>query len=114
MNNILSTILIASFGAALQELVSWYNLRNTLDAETQQKLMKSKAYWVITGLMIVGAGVGTWVWFNGEKHQFREYFLTGAAFPLLIKKGLSAISNGETTKLGDESKSSIQEYFRVN
>lgn len=114
MKEIVVTVLVASFGALIQELISWYNIRNTLSTEEHQKLMHDAGYWVITALMVVAAGIGTWAWFNGEKHPVREYLLTGAAFPLLLKKGAAAVAGAEQTKLGPEKRSLLRRYFQIN
>ena len=119
-----TTILVAAFGASLQELVTWYNLRNTLSSDEHRELLHSAAYWAITVLMILASGIGTWIWYNGEKHPLRECLLAGAAFPLLVKKGVSAVIGGGETKLGrlaegDDSsparaKLALTKYFQSN
>jgi len=88
----LTIIGAAILGSALQELVYWYDLKGKLQQQRYVRLIHSPSYWIITGLMIVGAGLGTWIWYQGEPTlTLRQYFITGAAFPLLLKKAASAL-----------------------
>jgi hypothetical protein len=98
---------LATFGAGLQELVHWYELRNKLDHEEYARLLRSRAYWVVVLLMIVGSGIGTAVWCDGGAYSGRDYMVFGAAFPLLMKKAVAALDTG--TKLG---RGTLRDYLR--
>jgi ABC-type Fe3+-siderophore transport system permease subunit len=102
----LKIILIASFGAAMLELIFWHELRNRLDNRRYRKLLRSTSYWLIVGAFIIGSGVATWIWYGAEQsgqmsREPREYFLVGAAFPLLLKRAVSAIDSSGKPTLGD-------------
>ncbi|MGF6924677.1 hypothetical protein QFZ48_000177 [Chitinophaga sp. W2I13] len=93
-------ILIAIFGSICQELLYWYELRNKLDAKENKKLLHSKPYWVITFVMIVVSGIGTWLIFYDKEVDFPNKipFVLGAAFPLVFKKIVAAL---QPRHLGD-------------
>jgi len=117
MGQAMTVMLIASFGAAVQELVTWYNIRNQLESAEYQRLIHSSGYWAITALMVLVAGIGTALWFHGEKHSFRDYLLLGAGFPLVLKKGISALMGGSAMKLGKPSGPNaglLRSYFHTN
>jgi hypothetical protein len=86
MNAELLFILLATFGAVCQEVLYWYELRNKLDDETIREVLYSKSYWIITLLMIVISGIGTWILFYDEATKKSIPFVMGASFPLLFKK----------------------------
>jgi hypothetical protein len=95
-------VLAAFIGAVLQELVYWYDIRAKLSTTHYRQLIKSHAYWIITGLMIASSTAGTWIWYSGQASSPRDYLVTGAAFPLLFKKAISAIgTNRGRLKLGE-------------
>ena len=105
-------LLAAILGAALQELVHWYDIRNTLTQKRYVTLLRSPAYWLITALMVLGSSLGTWIWLDGENQSLRTFLITGAAFPLILKKAVSAIRNGQ--HLGAEKPSTttvVASYF---
>jgi len=82
--------LIATFGAICMEAVHWYELRNKLEEQEQQKLLRSKYYWIITILMIVISGIGTYLLFYEPSIKKSIPFVLGAAFPVLFKKAIAA------------------------
>ena len=106
------TIIVAAFGSALQELMHWYGARFKLDEKRHQKMLYSPAYWIVTIGLCIGAGIGTWVWFYGEAQTPRTLMLTGAAFPLLLKKALKAIGDSSDTKLGGGS-GALRDYLET-
>jgi ABC-type molybdate transport system permease subunit len=83
-------VCVAALGAVAQELVYWYDLRTKLAAAKYRALMNSAGYWVITVTMIIVAALCTAVWFAGEQQTLRTYLIMGAAFPLVLKKAVSA------------------------
>jgi hypothetical protein len=98
-NLVLPPILIGAFGALLQEILFWYEARSKLSAGKYTALLKSTGYWVITGLMVMGAGLGTWLWFEPAPQSPRTYLFLGAAFPILFKKVVAAFIP-KATRLG--------------
>jgi hypothetical protein len=96
-------ILVGSFGALLQEILFWYEARTKLSAPKYSALLRSGAYWFITVLMILGAGIGTWLWFEPATESTRTYLLLGAAFPIIFKKVVAAFIP-KATKLGAQEK----------
>ncbi|MCP3136011.1 hypothetical protein [Pyxidicoccus xibeiensis] len=89
-------ILIGALGSALQELLHWYSLREHLATERYKRLIKSVPYWIVTGLMIIGAGVAVYLWFAGEGDiPARQYLITGAALPLIFKKAVEAVTGAK-------------------
>lgn len=114
----LKIILIAAFGAAMLELVYWYELRKRLDNRRYRKLLRSRAYWVVVGLFIVGSGLATWVWYGAEQagqmsQDPRDYFLVGAAIPLLLKSAVRALGTGGAPHLGSEEGGVWGDYFQT-
>lgn len=101
---------IAAVGAGLQELVFWYELRARLEAHNYRALRSSAAYWITTVLMIIGSGVGAVIWFYPDSTTLRTYLLTGAAFPLLLKKGVAALGANQPSVLGTR-RSFLATYF---
>jgi len=108
----ITCLLIASAGAFCQEILHWYNLRNKiLDVEVQQ-LAKSKWYWIITIVVIITSGFGTYfLFFNDISDKFSVQFILGAAFPNLFKKIVETRTN-EGHHLGD-SKVSFSEVAKL-
>jgi hypothetical protein len=89
------------------ELVYWYELRRRLESRRYRKLMRSRPYWLVVGLTIVGSGLATWVWYGLEpagqmSQDARDYFLVGAAFPLLLKAAVRALGSSGSPHLGGE------------
>jgi hypothetical protein len=44
-------ILLACFGAFLQELIHWYGIRRKLELKLYKKDIRSLPYWIVTILM---------------------------------------------------------------
>lgn len=108
-------MVIAGFGAAAQEFVHWYNLRTQLSSSRYRKTLRSPSYWVMVVGMILVSGVFTWAWYRGDgiNHLYREYLLTGAAFPLILKKAAAALAANTPVKLGDDDSSTLTDYLLV-
>jgi Na+-transporting methylmalonyl-CoA/oxaloacetate decarboxylase beta subunit len=106
-------ILIGSFGALLQEILFWYEARTKLSAGKYRALLKSVGYWVTTALMVVGAGVGSWMWFEPATQNPKTYLFVGAAFPIIFKKVVAALIP-KATHLGAQNQPeniSAADYF---
>jgi hypothetical protein len=102
--------LAAAAGAACQEVVHWYDLRDKLTEPQYQQEMASPAYWVVTGLMIVVSGIGTALLYGARLDIQKTpdaFFILGAAFPALFKQLYA--SAGTRTTLGAQNP--IQTYF---
>lgn len=111
-------ILIASFGAAMLELIDWYELRKHLQESRYRKLLRSTAYWVVVIVFILVSGVATWIWYGAEQsgqmsREAREYLLVGAAIPLLLKRAISSIGSSGGATLGADEGSVWKDYFRI-
>jgi hypothetical protein len=109
-------LLSAFVGAILQELSHWYQLRSRLADATYATLLRSKGYWIITAAMIIMSPVGVVFWFGDDISQYklRDFFLFGAAFPMIFRSGVATISNaGGNVDLGndDDEVSPIKTYF---
>ena len=92
------------FGALIQELSHWYQMRNRISQEKYKKIISSKAYWYITTLMIISTPFGVILWFYDslEFLRMRDFVIFGAAFPLAFKSIVaSAKANLEQVRLGD-------------
>jgi hypothetical protein len=90
MNDTALDIFSSFLGAALQELLYWYDARAKLSLPKYSRLIKSPAYWAITILMAIGSACGCYVWFHGTMNTPATYLIAGAAFPLFLKKAVSA------------------------
>lgn len=115
MSGWLAGFLTALLGGSLQELVHWYERRGSLRHVQFTRLRNSTGYWIITALMIVGSALGSVVWFAGEDVSLRGYLLAGAAFPLLLKKAVSAFISNAPSTLGNKDREevpTIELYFR--
>ena len=98
-------ISLALFGAALQEICHWYVLRKKLDFKSYRKTLRSITYWIITLLMIVCSGFGTYLLFEGaENLKSFHYVVVGAAFPALFSKIVRAVIDDKHS-LGDSDES---------
>jgi hypothetical protein len=102
-------VLSALFGAAIQEVIYWFDLRRNLDNDEYVKLRRSLAYWVVTALMIVGSAIGTAIWFSDETVSPKNAMVFGAAFPLFLKHVVSAA--GSRARLG--TKDVLRSYFKM-
>jgi hypothetical protein len=117
MKQDLIIVLTGAFGASCEELIHWYNLRTKLASARYKKLRDSLGYWLMTGIMILSSGVGAWVWYHGDKqlHVTRDYLLVGAAFPLILKKAVAALTAEQERKLGPTTEvTPLRSYFDIN
>jgi hypothetical protein len=107
-------ILIAAFGALLQEVLFWYDARTKLSSTKYRTLLKSVGYWVVTLSMICASGVGSWLWFAPQIESTRTYLLLGAAFPIVFRKVVAAFIP-KATKLGarESDRVSAADYFAL-
>lgn len=108
-------IVIAGFGALSQEFLHWYNLRTQLSSTRYIKTLRSPGYWVMVAGMLLVSGVFTWTWYHGDgvTHLPREYLLTGAAFPLILKKAAAALAAKSKVQLGDDDGSILTDYLLI-
>lgn len=92
MTTYLVAILCALTGAILQELSHWYQLRAKLSEKQYQKLMDSRAYWIVTAIMVLATPLGVLIWYHDSlvSQQPRDFLVYGAAFPLIFKSGVAA------------------------
>jgi hypothetical protein len=95
----LQAALIAGAGAAFQELLHWYELREHLDDEKYRKLLRSTSYWAVTLLMTTSSGAGTAMFYGDSITMPSALALLGAGFPLLFKRLVSATVD-QRAKLG--------------
>jgi uncharacterized membrane-anchored protein len=70
MQTWVTIILPAAFGAAIQELAYWWQLRHKLSARKYQEQMRSTAYWIVVVAMVIGSGIGTLIWCRGESNGY--------------------------------------------
>jgi hypothetical protein len=112
----MKVILIASFGSLTQEFLHWYNLRTQLSMKHYKIILHSSLYWTFVVGFILISGIFTWAWYQGDgiNHLLREYLLTGAAFPLILKKAISALNASTEVKLGIDKGSIMRDYFQIN
>lgn len=101
MEIFITTAIPAVFGAAVQELLYWYNLRGQLTAQRYQRLIRSSTYWWITGGMILAAGVFATFWFWAPTEP-RISLGFGVTFPLFLKEMQRARSQKPTQLGGTE------------
>jgi hypothetical protein len=107
---------ISCFGAISQEVLHWYNLRNRLSKKENATLIKSKYYWIITILLVLTSGVGTWILFSDQTDKNAIIYILGAAFPMIFKKLVE--TRITTTHLGSQAQGyltfneTINRYFR--
>ena len=102
-------IVAAAFGAFAFEIVQWYDLRTKLPVKRYQNLIRSKGYWIITGLMIIVGSAGAVILFL-DRLAASEMMVAGAAFPTLFKKLVSAFKP-TGVRLGEAEKPSKLDYF---
>jgi hypothetical protein len=107
-------ILVAAFGAFLQELLFWYEAKTRLHYKKYKSLLQSPGYWIVTVLMIVGSGIGSWLWFLPVLQNARTYLLLGAAFPIIFKK-VAAAFVPKASRLGSdlEGSASVLDYLNI-
>lgn len=106
-------------GSIFQEILHWYGLRSKLHLKTNQALLKSKAYWLLTLAMFSFSVFGVYFWFDGDvsEQSLRDMFIFGAAFPLIFKSAIKSVSQGKSVTLGDadkgENKRVLREFSQV-
>lgn len=82
----------ALVGAALQELLHWYNLRQHLSEAKNERILQSAPYWACTTLVLLLTPVAVHYWYDNEPSvTSRTLLLSGAAMPVLLKKGIRAL-----------------------
>ena len=104
-------------GAISLESVHWYQLREHLHLAKYQRLLRSKAYWLITLAMVLLGGAGSLILFE-DRLRPGELFVAGAAFPTLLKKLVAGFSKERVT-LGDDTEgrratAGAMDYFKVS
>jgi hypothetical protein len=99
MNENMVALAAGALGAFVQELAYWHVLRKRLSKPEYQATLRSGGYWMVTVLMIGASAVGAWLWFLPELETPRSYLLTGAAFPMLVKRAIAVFTQDES-KLG--------------
>lgn len=87
---------IAIFGALVQELIYWYDARESLAKPKYTAMLSSKVYWAVTIAMVIASGIGTLVWvnFKPDVYAAKDLFILGAAFPFIVKKSTAAFRRG--------------------
>jgi hypothetical protein len=73
-----------------------------------QPFYKNWRCWLISMLVIVCSGIGTWILYDDKNLPKDVIFLLGAAFPVLFKKFKASVESGEVI-LGNK----YQSYFDV-
>jgi hypothetical protein len=77
----------AAVGAALQELLYWYDIYKRLEFKKYNRLMNSASYWAIVSAFIVMTGLVAIIWFSGGPQPIpRDVFVFGISLPLIIKQ----------------------------
>ena len=101
--------LSASTGAAMQELLYWYEIYKSLDFAKYQSLIRSRPYWMIVAGLVLITGIVALFWFGDEGHASnkRDVFVFGISLPLIVKQLMRA--RPEQIKLGGKGVS----YFDV-
>ncbi len=109
MNMAVQTMLASSFGAAVQEIIFWYNLRHNLDEEKYASLVRSQGYWLALVVMIAGTGLAAFFWFDGPDWPKKKEALTfGIGLPLLVKQ----LGNAATSGVKYGARTTLLRYFR--
>lgn len=101
-------LLVAFFGALTQEVAHWYELRSKFSEKRTKALFSSYEYWLITLGMMIISPIGCWLLFADQEISKQLQFIVGAAFPLIFKKAVTAISSKDQITLGD---SNVRDYF---
>lgn len=102
-------ILIAMFGAFVQEFSYWYEKRKELNTDEYKRLITSKEYWIIAIMMVVISGIGTYLLFKDELlGKEKAIFIIGAAFPMIFKKAVKVTRNGEPELGGNHPKMGVE------
>lgn len=105
------------FGGFCQELAHWNSIKSNITNKKYTKLIKSRAYWVISLLMIVSSPIFLYLWVAGDFSQveLKTSFIYGVSFPLILKKLGETLYKDKIT-LGPEDvnfSSIIKSYLRV-
>lgn len=104
MSSYVAPFIASLFGAFLQELSHWYQIRSRISHKRYKQIIYSKSYWIITIIMVVSTPFGVLLWFYDslDSLKMRDFIMFGAAFPLAFKSIVaSAKANIEQVKLGD-------------
>jgi hypothetical protein len=66
--------------------------------------------------MILILAVLTWAWYHGQgiTHLYREYLLTVAAFPLILKKTAAALAANTSVQSGNAGGSTLTDYLLIH
>jgi len=113
MDSNIAFMLVASFGSLCQEILYWFELKKKMDEAENQKVLKSPYYWVLTVLVIIISGVGTWLLFYDDTPvKLKIPFVLGAAFPYLFKKIVQATQDKPLPHLGKTSTLSFSEIAK--
>jgi hypothetical protein len=106
-----SVLLPAAFGAAIQELAYWWELRFKLSSEKYKAQIRSPGYWIVVILMIGGSAIGTMYWFGSQNVTPKDALVLGAAFPLIFKHAVDTASSARRT-LGVAPASGVRSVLR--
>jgi hypothetical protein len=98
----LAIFLPAAFGAAMQELIYWWQLRFKLNQKKYIAQIRSPIYWALVFAMIVASALGTVVWFSDHSTVARDCMIFGAAFPLIFKHTVNATTDSRRTLGGND------------
>ncbi len=99
-------------GAVLQELFWWVNIRRKLPLRRYKNLIRSGGYWIasIATVALTTGSIMFWKRDCLQNYDAFDFFIFGAAFPILIKE-LISIAGKKERKIGAYSSSSINSYF---
>jgi hypothetical protein len=87
---------IAAFGASLEEVFYWRELRSKLSGAKYKTMLASRTYWIITSLSICASAAGCLIWYFGQHPAPKDLMLAGAAFPLIFKRAVATVSSRRT------------------
>ncbi|MCA1467452.1 hypothetical protein I6F09_06085 [Bradyrhizobium sp. IC3195] len=101
----------AAAGAALQEVLYWYEAYKSLDIEKYKVLMNSVQYWIIVVAFILVTGVVAVIWFQDDKDvpKLRDVLIFGVSLPLIVKQIIRSRPM-DNLKLGPSDQTSVS-YF---
>ncbi len=110
MSNALLIFGSAAVGAALQEVLYWYEAYKSLEIDKYQMLMRSAQYWITISAFILLTGIVAIIWFQGDKDlpRLKDVLIFGVSLPLIVKQIVRSRPDG--TKLGSRDNGSIS-YF---
>lgn len=112
-------ILAAFFGASLQEIVHWYELRSKLSLKRYKAQLASPAYWIITFTMIAASVCGTILWFANDhtSPEPKTVMIMAAAFPMFFKRAVDLATRKQDTTLEPRESgtgSVVRDYLSVS